>query len=445
MFKRYIIVLVLSILCFYASAYDFEYKGLYYNVLNDSDVELTFFSNKESEQVSVFPEKVEIPNTVKYMDKVYNVTQIGNKTFMYSTTLKSIFIPDNIFAINNQAFTYCTSLEHIVISDSTSPITLGYQGTDYRVGAECGLFSDCPIKYIYIGREVEYSFYTGSYLKCPFVGISNLEELSFGPNVKTIKDGLFYNCSGPETLFIPSTVDSIGLAAFEWDYAYKTCNIKNLIFEPSSNSLELTYPTNVGSTSIGWFPNSIECFDMERNIWFPVGPGRDNVFYWGWTTSTSNLLLKKLIVGDNVTFIRRNSFYCCTQLEEIEFGSNLSSIQYRAFYGCRNVTKISIKNQNPPICETNAVDYMASSNCTLYVPIGSLNSYKNSDQWTNFYIKEHDYSDIQDVIQDISISSNLSYTIYGINGVEVEGDLERLSSGIYIICQGTSKRKFIVH
>ena len=117
----------------------------------------------------------------------------------------------------------------------------------------------------------------------------------------------------------------------------------------------------------------------------------------------SNLL--NVILPNSVTSIGDRAFYYCSNLGGINTGKNLTSIgassfstsnltsiylgpklatigQY-AFYGCEALISIYCEAAIPPTGAYGMMEDVAEA-CKIYVPTGSVDTYKTAKYWSNY-------------------------------------------------------------
>ena len=85
------ITLILSaFFSIYASAYDVEVDGIYYNLIPKGNVaEVTKGDN-------TYEGDITIPSSIKVNDTEYSVTSLGDWCFQYCSGLTSITIPNSV-------------------------------------------------------------------------------------------------------------------------------------------------------------------------------------------------------------------------------------------------------------------------------------------------------------------------------------------------------------
>ena len=83
------------------------------------------------------------------------VKVIGEGAFAQCSKMAKLTIPASITRIENTSFNGCTSLSNLVFADGNSSLYLGYKHFN-RGGYGEGLFRDCPLEKLYLGRYVYY-------------------------------------------------------------------------------------------------------------------------------------------------------------------------------------------------------------------------------------------------------------------------------------------------
>ena len=165
-----------------------------------------------------------------------SVKTIENNAFENCTAFTTIVIKPNITSIQNFAFNGCISITGFPIEESDETLELGYNSSS---GNGQGLFYDCPLQSVFIGRPLSYSgsgyspfanikTLKKAHLGNPvpsiynylFYGCTALEEMEYNSNCKptTVGQYTFYGCKALKDITIPSEVTSIG------QYAFSNCS-----------------------------------------------------------------------------------------------------------------------------------------------------------------------------------------------------------------------------
>ena len=181
------------------------------------------------------------------------ITSIGTGTFYGCTGFTSFVIPKNVMSVGNYAFNGCTVFEE---SEETLKLGYGSAGSNSSLLGK-GLFIDCPLQSVFIGRPLSYSTDL-QYGYSPFAYNTTITKAHFGNPVKTIQSYLFYGCKefstleynadckptaiekyafaggckGLTSIDIPATVTTIGVGAF------KDCEkLENIVIKPAVTSI----------------------------------------------------------------------------------------------------------------------------------------------------------------------------------------------------------------
>ena len=116
-------------------------------------------------------------------------------------------------------------------------------------------------------------------------------------------------------------------------------------------------------------------------------------------------------IGDGVKSITNSCFYDCTSLEEVKLGININSIGYRAFYGCGNLTSIYCKMKTPcTLDNSNTQPFPKLSQCTVYVPTGTRQSYIDAGWKEGELFKAVvDFDDREEQSMELASLPNMTY------------------------------------
>ena len=140
--------------------------------------------------------------------------EIRTSAFFNCNKIESLTFPCGVTKIADLAFKQCSSVTEITFEDEqakTDPVILGSNGKQ-------GLFLDCPITKLYIGRKLEYKpgELTGY---SPFAHIKTLLDVEIADYEIKVDDYEFYMCTALKKLKIGNGVKTIGRWAFSGDYS----------------------------------------------------------------------------------------------------------------------------------------------------------------------------------------------------------------------------------
>ena len=244
--KKLLITTVCLLCSIGVSAYDFEVDGLQYNVVSLDALYCVLAGSNNG-----FEGDVVIPEQVNYATRTLTVVGLEDRLFRGCSKMTGITIPSTISSISDYAFEGCSGLTSVTIPNSMTSISEGaFKGcsgitnvviedgeTVLNFGSErydnwnyYGLFYDCPIKSLYIGRELTYK--DGEYYGySPFAMNENITDVTIGNYVTEIGYYAFYGCSGLVSVTIGKSVRDIR------NYAFYGCTSLTLLY-----SLNTTVP-----------------------------------------------------------------------------------------------------------------------------------------------------------------------------------------------------------
>ncbi len=257
--------------------------------------------------------------------------------YLHSTNVKTVNVGDGVTSIGDFAFAFCDNLVNVLLPEGLTVIGKGSFGCsgiesitlpDSLISIGESAFYECvnlksiniPKSLAYLGNEAFYNSglesmeYNAVNLLidpnnqfAPFNTCTNLTEINFGKDVKSIPDFCFWGIEA-ENIVIPDGVESIGQCAFS------------------------------------------HCSKLS-NISIP-----DSVTYIGNHAFVSCESLKEIVLPQNLTAINNNTFMYCINLESVVLNNNLTTIKNNAFYQCTSLKSINIP-QNIITIEEKAFEF----------------------------------------------------------------------------------------
>ena len=257
--KRVIVIsIIFAAMTYKVFAYDFSAVSpsghvLYYNVLSEESVELTYNCYDESHHVGYYYPSLTgslvIPDSVSYNGQSFvvssigdfalcqneilaisipnTVNSIGQWAFWGCNGLTGIIIPNSVISIGHGAFLSCEELTTITIPKSVnfigscafaecySLVTMYYNADSIESfpinnGTQYHPFYGCPISMVIIGNNVKVIPSDFCY---PFRG--HVESVTIGDSVTSIGSSAFMGCRKINSITIPNTISHIGYNAFK--------------------------------------------------------------------------------------------------------------------------------------------------------------------------------------------------------------------------------------
>lgn len=503
--------------------YDFEMDGIYYKIVGNEAM-----VTSRDECYASYHGDVEIPQEVAFQGVTYRVTAIDDMAFLGSTDLTSIKLPyietigmvaflrctgmhevtlgKQLKTSGPYAFDNVLALERVNIEDLDAWVSVdflsytsnplyyarrlccgGQEVTDLVVSGDAKAvkqfaFPLCgSLKSVTIGNGAT-SIGEGAFYGCPnlekvtvqgdmhqvgycaFYDCTRLSDLEFNGKVGKIDDYAFTGCGIQGELRLPSSVDTIGYAAFAdangvkrlvvhdvgFVDSYAFCDCRGLesvsfnglvgtmgdkVFDECTSLSrvevsDLALWCGYGFTSANSNPLSLAGHlyvnDQEvSRLVIPAGVTRINDYVFQGCQSLSSAVigndvtsignqafvrcknLTKVKVGDGVKRIGKQAFSICTSLKHVALGRGIDSIDYKAFNSSMVIESIVCRGETPPVLADKACfSQTVYKNAALIVPCGSLDAYRNEAYWSQFVkgVNLGDFNDDDEIdIVDVNI------------------------------------------
>ena len=417
--------------------------GIYYNILSDTEVQVTHPALNPYFGEIVIPERVEIDGDT------FNVISIGEYAFYYSTELTKITIPNSVTSIADYAFEYCTELKVLIIADGNNEL-------DTDLGS---LFYDSPIETLYLGRNTPNS---------DFSDFNSLTSVTFGNGVTSIGDDAFNYCNRLKEVTIPESVALVGKFAFQ-SCSNLTKVVWNAIDCKTPVEGDIIYPPFYNCSSVNEFilgdkvktiPTAL-CYKLDKLTSVTIPNSVTSIGQGAFSGCTG---LTSITIGNSVTSIGYAAFYNCTGLTSITIPNSVTSIgEYAfgycsglisatigcgvqeigdyAFYDCDRIKDVYAYPTVPPTIYTNTFTSYVNDNATLHVTEECRYVYENTMYWKYFVniLEDLKYTAVENIEADIN---NVQTEYYDLSGRRVARPEK--GSGIYIVKQGSTVKKVVL-
>lgn len=246
------------------------------------------------------------------------------------TNLTTVVLPSTITAIDSQAF-YGAKLKSVTIPASV-------QGFE-----DVGLY----------GQPFGYSEIENIYVAHNHPALISIDGLLYNKNTMQ----LIACPGGRKEVVLPTNVTSIGSRAFCGTIYLTNVNIPK----------EVTFS---GTTKIFYLSSITSAIIPDGTTEIP-----QDMFYKCFNLNSAT-------IPEGVKTIQSGNFGY-SALESITIPSTVNQIIGDAFSHMSELKEVHCKAVTPPSI-FNSPFYNSQSNCVLYVPVGSLNAYKQADVWKIF-------------------------------------------------------------
>ena len=259
-----------------------------------------------------------------------NITVLKQYSFEGCVKLKTIKLPNSLVKIENCCFCNCYSINNIEIGKNVSEI-------GYSVFENCtnlyNLTVDIANKNFVVTNDI---LYTGDkkQIKTLLAGIKNASNLVIEEGVEEIAGGLFSVCEKMESISLPSTLKSIGGAAF-----YRVATLENINIPTTNQSYKVQdnmILSKDGTEFIYATPN-------REEIIIPEGVKIVR------SASIHGSKIRSVKLENDVETLELTTFRDCLNLQSISIGKNVKNINagFKSWGSISKDITVTIDIENP--------------------------------------------------------------------------------------------------
>ena len=248
----------------------------------------------------------------------------------------------------------------------------------------------------YGGYETYFTEYNkiGKYAFC---SCNNLKRLTLPKDITSIEQSAFFGCSGLTSITIPSSVTAIGKWSFydcssltSIELPNSTTTIDESAFQNCTSLASVTLTSNLTSIESYAFIGCSQLKDVRYNVLDDLATyiqtDHPEIYYINCDIKyyQNNQEITALKIPAGTTSIGKNVFQKYNGIQSLTFSPALTSISDLQF-SCdfTNLKSVYVGWQDPIAAGTFFGD-ADMSNCTLYVPQGTKDTYSKADVWKNF-------------------------------------------------------------
>ncbi|MBO7499600.1 MAG: leucine-rich repeat domain-containing protein [Bacteroidaceae bacterium] len=282
-----------------------------------------------------------LPDSVEHGGVRYAVTEVSEEAFQSHLEIETITVPDGITIIGNKAFSLVPNVIYHGIATGSpwgANTVNGYEEDSlfYSDNSKTHLTASRHITSAVVPVTVRVIGTRAFYYK------SSLTSVTLPEGLDTIGNQAFGVCDGLEGITIPSTVKHIGKSAFY--SAFRPTATVTIDDAAATIGNGAFYYSNMKKIELGNRVTFIDngAFNSCTHLDSIIVP--NSVQYIGRMAFCYNYSgsIKKIRLPEGIDTIRYQTFFGCTGLEEVNIPSSVVYIDTAAFHECWELTKLTL-------------------------------------------------------------------------------------------------------
>lgn len=242
-------------------------------------------------------------------------------------------------------------------------------------------------------KAIRLGNYTNLGTTSTFKNLRNLETITIPKNqnlIKAISEDTFYCCFSLVSVTIPNTVTEIGDYALGDCFSLVSVSIPNGVTSLGKGVLydddcllSVSIPESV--TSAGEYLVQACCALRSARMPSRSAFVKANNF-------KSNYNLQRFSIPEGAESLPTDFLRNCCSLQSLTIPSTVTTVEAGALVGCYGLKELHVLPTTPPTLKSSSSwgststtpAIQIASDCIIYVPAGSLETYKTATNWTTF-------------------------------------------------------------
>ena len=259
-----------------------------------------------------------------------SITSIGDFAFYYCTNLTNIKIPNSVTNIGFMSFSWCTNLENLEIPSSVTSI-------------DSLAFENCSNLTIYTEFKSKpdgwkYNWYVSDNLV--IWGLNYNLEFSYNVENETVSVIGMGECVDTD-IVIPFNYNGFPITSINYN-VFSNKNLKSITITKNIVDIKDNAFGAQHNLEKIYYIGTIEDWCNINFESLSSNPSYANEAEFYLFKKKSWNLISKIVLSENITEIKNNTFANFKNLTEIDIPSSVSSIGNNAFSGCNNLSSIYI-------------------------------------------------------------------------------------------------------
>lgn len=358
-----------------------------------------------------------------YIDMEGALTTIGSQAFAQCSSLVEVNIPKNLVTLSNDTFLGTTSMRLINVSNENTTFELvnralytkggwtliycpanvqmensTYEITDGTQEIGAYAFAYNRLNNVVIADSVQiigenaFSYSSVTSINIPasvtsikagaFMGCSMLKTCEFaeGTTISAIPEYCFEFCTSLERIEVPTSVKSIEMYAFAYNYNLREVTLKEGLLGIACDAFAYTSISEIviPATVVSILDLAFSCCSSLSNITFASGSELSLIGKYTFFSCSS---LRNVDLPEGLTIIGCGAF-SQTDISEITLPATMQNCD-GAFGYCANLTQINVTEGNNKYVSVDGVLYSADMKSICAYPTGRTGTYSVEDNVTN--------------------------------------------------------------